>query len=110
MLKTAGQVTSLLTREGVSAADDAPGLEDALLSLLPQLALVPPLLLQLHLDDGLLVTPGSAGLVISSLHCDEDLLKFATMMGMGSVMLRVPQMQQMLATSLPGAVVGAMSP
>ena len=37
-------------------------------------------------------------------------MKFATMMGMGSVMLRVPQMQQMLATSLPGAVVGAMSP
>ena len=32
------------------------------------------------------------------------------MMGMGSVMLRVPQMQQMLATSFPGAVVGAMSP
>ena len=32
------------------------------------------------------------------------------MMGMGRVMLRVPQMQQMLATSLPGAVVGAMSP
>ena len=60
MLKNAGQVASLLTREGVSAADDAPGLEDALLGLLPQLALVPPLLLQLHLDDGLLVTPGSA--------------------------------------------------
>ena len=39
-----------------------------------------------------------------------DLLKLATMMGMGSVMLRVPQMQQMLATSFPGAVVGAMSP
>ena len=37
-------------------------------------------------------------------------MKFATMMGMGSVMLRVPQMQQMLATSFPGAVVGAMSP
>ena len=32
------------------------------------------------------------------------------MMGMGRVMLRVPQMQRMLATSLPGAVVGAMSP
>ena len=39
-----------------------------------------------------------------------NLLKLATMMGMGRVMLSVPQMQQMLATSLPGAVVGAMSP
>ena len=48
------------TCDGVVAADDAPGLEDALLGLLPQLALVPPLFLQLHLDDGLLVTPGSA--------------------------------------------------
>ena len=39
-----------------------------------------------------------------------DLLKFATMIGMGSVMQRVPQIQQKEATSLPGAVVGAMSP
>ena len=39
-----------------------------------------------------------------------NLLKFATMMGMGRVMLSVPQIQQMLATSLPAEVVGAMSP
>ena len=32
------------------------------------------------------------------------------MIGMGSVMQRVPQIQQKEATSLPGAVVGAMSP
>ena len=40
----------------------------------------------------------------------SNLLKFATMMGMGRVMHRVPQMQQKEATNLPGAVVGAMSP
>ena len=39
-----------------------------------------------------------------------NLLKFATMIGMGRVMLSVPQIQQMLATSLPAEVVGAMSP
>ena len=32
------------------------------------------------------------------------------MIGIGNVILRVPQMQQIDATNLPGAVVGAMSP
>ena len=44
------------TCDGVVAADDAPGLEDALLGLLPQHPLIPPLLLQLHLYDGLLIS------------------------------------------------------
>ena len=46
-----------LTRNRIIAADDAPGLEDALLGLLPEHSLVLPLLLQLHLNDRLLVSP-----------------------------------------------------
>ena len=48
------------TCDGVVAADDAPGLEDALLGLLPQHPLVPSLLLQLHLYDGLLISSANA--------------------------------------------------
>ena len=39
-----------------------------------------------------------------------DLLKLATMMGMGSVMQRTPQMAHREATSLPAEVLGEMSP
>ena len=39
-----------------------------------------------------------------------DLLKLATMMGMGSVMQRTPQMAHSEATSLPAEVLGEMSP
>ena len=38
------------------------------------------------------------------------LLKLATMMGMGRVMQRTPQMAHREPTSFPPAVVGAMSP
>ena len=40
----------------VGAAEDAPGLQDTLLGLLPQHALASPLFLQLHLYDALLVS------------------------------------------------------
>ena len=39
-----------------------------------------------------------------------DLLKLATMMGIGRVIQRTPQMAQREPTSFPPAVVGAMSP
>ena len=39
-----------------------------------------------------------------------DLLKLATMMGMGSVMQRTPQMAHSEATSFPAEVLGEMSP
>ena len=52
---------SYLTCYGVVAADNAPGFKDALLGLLPEHPLVLPLLLQLHLDDRLLVSPVRTG-------------------------------------------------
>ena len=54
----------------------------------------------------------SMGRVNFIVKCNEVsyLLKLATMMGMGRVMQRTPQMAQSDPTSFPPAVVGAMSP
>ena len=100
----------------VAEAEPVSRLSDTFLRLLPVGCATGALLVDGLLYDRLLVISGEVGTVlvgpVNSRHitCEFYLLKFVTMIGMGKVMQRTPQMAQSDAMNFPPDVFGATSP